>query len=182
MKTRFVNALIVLFAVALLVTVPVHAKNDHQSNNRPNTQGYPNGAGWQAVKRDLRRLALGIAVLRNTLDVQVSVDLDPGAATPPPGVDRVIARILVQVNRLGAGFDTLDDTSFTYSNTYAPVGGATGYCGLNCFAALGNGLYVLEITGQDYVPGTYAATLAVEDLSAPHLHPIGTALVTFALP
>lgn len=103
------------------------------------------------VAGDVTDIADDVETLKNTLQVQVSVE--PADAGVRNEVNDEPLTIFVQVTQNGAGFAGLPADASQFSNSF-PAGGA-GYCGTAaCFTAGMNGLYALVLAG-DWVKGAY---------------------------
>jgi len=129
----------------------------------------------EGVSDDIGDMADDVAMLKNAIQVQVSVA--PASAESRNEVNNADVTLYVQVIQGGTGLTGLSADAFTFYNSF-PIAGA-GYCGTtDCFSEGMDGLYALEISG-DWVAGGYAGTLSVldSDTSAS-----GTSLVTFEIP
>ena len=132
-------------------------------------------SGLEDVAGDIGDMADDVAMLKNAIQVQVSVA--PASAESRNEANDAPVTLYVQVIQNGAGLTGLPAEAFTFSNSF-PIAGA-GYCGTAaCFSEGMDGLYALQLTG-DWVAGAYAGTLSAldGDTSAS-----GTSLVTFEIP
>ena len=131
--------------------------------------------GLEGVSDDLGDMADDVAMLKNAVQVQVSVA--PASAESRNEVNDAPVILYVQVIQNGSGLTGLPAEAFTFSNSF-PIAGA-GYCGTAaCFSEGMDGLYALELTG-DWVAGAYAGTLSALDSNT---SASGTSLVTFEIP
>ena len=127
------------------------------------------------VAGDVTDIADDVETLKNTLQVQVSVE--PADADARNEVNDEPVTIFVQVTQNGVGLAGLPADAFLFSNS-CPAGGA-GYCGTAaCFTEGMNGLYALVLAG-DWVAGAYAGTVSVQDSAT---SATGASIVTFAIP
>lgn len=127
------------------------------------------------VAVDVTDMANDVAMLKNALQVQVSVA--PASADARNEVNDAPVTLFVQVIQNGAGLTGLTADAFAFSNSF-PIAGA-GYCGTAaCFSEGMDGLYALELAG-DWVAGAYAGTLAAQDSGT---SASGASLVTFEIP
>lgn len=175
--------------------------DDHKKGGK----GYPNGRPWRALEKDLGKIkkqnrrierktnavlhkvdkveediqdiANDVSALTNTLQIEVSILPVTGDEYTD---ERLIARMFVQVSQSGIGVTELDSSSFSFSKSFAPKGGTAFYCGQPCFTKAENGLYAIDLKGND-VSGNYAGTLVIEDKNSMAV-PTGTSLVTFDIP
>ena len=118
-------------------------------------------------------IAADVTMLKNTLEVQVSVE----AATVEErnaGVDSDVM-LYVQVIRNGVGVDNLPLAAFTYGNSFPPA--AADICGgVTCFVEGVGGMYAIKLS-VDESDNTFAGTLMVQDRAG-----AGTSQVTFDIP
>ena len=127
------------------------------------------------VAADVLAISSDVATLKNTLQVQVSIE--PESAADRNDVNDAPVGVFVQVTQNGVGVAGLTPDTFLFSSSF-PAGGA-GYCGTNaCFTPGMDGMYRIELAG-DWVAGTYAGTLTVLEGSTTA---VGTSLVTFDIP
>ncbi len=131
--------------------------------------------GLENVAGDLGDMADDVAMLKNAVQVQVSVA--PASAESRNEVNDAPVILYVQVIQNGSGLTGLSADAFMFSNSF-PIAGA-GYCGTAaCFSEGMDGLYALELTGN-WVAGAYAGTLSALDSNT---SASGTSLVTFDIP
>lgn len=132
-----------------------------------------------SVAGDISDMADDVAMLKNALQVQVSVA--PASADARNEVNDAPVTLFVQVIQNGAGLTGLAAEAFTFSKSF-PGGGVAGFCGepvcITGFSEGQDGLYALELSG-DWVAGAYAGTLAAQDSATSGS---GTSLVTFEIP
>jgi copper chaperone CopZ len=127
------------------------------------------------VAGDVSDMADDVAMLKNALQVQVSVA--PASADARNEANDAPVTLFVQVIQNGAGLSGLTADAFMFTNSF-PVAGA-GYCGTAaCFSEGMDGLYALELAG-DWVAGAYAGTLSAQDSGTAAS---GASLVTFEIP
>jgi len=177
------------------------SQTSETANNGVKNDSYPNGRPWlamesdftevkyriAAVKKDtesilhkLGKISDDISALKNTLDVQVSVQ--PASDEQRNDVNDAPVHLFVQVTRNGVGVSGLSADDFGYTNSF-PLNDAS-YCGNACFIAGENGLYALELQG-DWVEASYAGTLNVQFTTSTKDSDVtstGTSLVTFDIP
>jgi len=126
---------------------------------------------------DLGSVADDVAVLKNTLDVQVRVmTIDPAVLNDQTDEEPVVVYVTVVQGGVGVADLTADD--FTYTNSFPS--GAAGFCGDACFSAGDGGQYALMLQGSWEV-GSYAGTLAVEHTDG-EATANGAAQVVFDIP
>ncbi len=131
------------------------------------------------VAGDVSDMADDVAMLKNALQVQVSVV--PASADARNEVNDAPVTLFVQVIQNGAGLSGLSADAFTFSNSF-PDGGVIDFCGetvcITGFSEGQDGLYALELAG-DWVAGAYAGTLATQDSAT---SASGASMVTFEIP
>jgi hypothetical protein len=127
------------------------------------------------VAGDVLSVADDVAALKNTMQVQVSIESK--SASDRNEVNDAPVSLFVQVTQNGVGVVGLTSDSFVFSNSF-PTDGA-GYCGTDaCFIPGMDGIYKIELVG-DWVAGAYAGTLIAQDGSTTAT---GTSIVTFEIP
>ena len=126
------------------------------------------------VASEVLDVADDVATLKNTLQIQVSVE--PKSASDRNEVNDAPVGLFVQVTQNGVGVVGLTENTLVFSNSF-PTGGAV-YCGAACFIPGADGMYRIELAG-DWVVGAYAGTLKVQDGSSAAT---GTSMVTFEIP
>ena len=131
------------------------------------------------IGEDINALASDVAVLKNTLDVQVSVasSADRNADNDAP------VTVFVHVTQNGQAVTGLTADNFSYSNAF-PLAGAD-YCGAACFSAGDTGVYAITLNG-DWSASAYAGALAVANTvttaDGSDVTSNGSSLVTFDIP
>jgi hypothetical protein len=130
------------------------------------------------ISDELAAVADDVSMLKNTLQLQVSVNL-AGA----DDLNDLPVTLYVQVTQNGVGLTGLPASAFAFSNSF-PFGVAS-YCGdASCFAEGQDGLYALELEG-DWDPTAYAGTLVAQytvTTPAGDVTSTGTSLATFEVP
>lgn len=134
--------------------------------------------GLVDISDDLAAVADDVAILKNTLQLQVSVDL-AGAND----VNDLPVTLYVQVTQNGMGVNGLLPDAFMFTNSF-PFGIAS-YCGTPaCFTEGVDGLYAVQLDGS-WDAKAYAGTLiAKQTVSTPDgdVTSTGTSLATFQIP
>jgi hypothetical protein len=135
-------------------------------------------SGVTDITNDVAAIANDVDMLKNTLQLQATVDL-AGADS----INDQPVTVYVQVSQNGVGVTGLLPDAFMFSSSF-PFGIAT-YCGTPaCFSEGVDGLYALQLDGSwDAI--TYAGTLQVaQTVSTPAGNALaqGTSLVTFRIP
>ena len=126
------------------------------------------------VASEVLDVADDVATLKNTLQIQVSVE--PKSASDRNEVNDAPVGLFVQVTQNGVGVVGLTADTLDFSNSFP---GGAGYCGAAaCFIPGMDGMYKIELTG-DWVADAYAGTLKVQDGSSAAT---GTSMVTFEIP
>ena len=123
------------------------------------------GTDLEGISEGIEGIADDVSMLKNTLEVQVSVGPISEAIHDDVSIDEVTdgtVVLYVQVIKQGVGVDQLTAEDFMYANSFPES--AASFCGELCFTEGLGGQYRLLLVGDGdvWTEGTHAGTLAVQ--------------------